>query len=211
MEQEAKEKIVKDSFEKSKRENQPDRHGNGKETHGISLSTGLGKLNASIVETHERRFLNSQGIQLMSNGDASKSSKETDSISGVNLDKVTTLKGSVKSIDYPKALDEPIQANPPNRNDSNMSTLGYYDSKPSAVAKANRKRAVPHVYRDFSNMPDSTGYVRKKTGGVTQPFPEKLHEMLERENEPLIVSWLPHGRAFLVRKPKEFTNHVMPK
>jgi hypothetical protein len=26
-----------------------------------------------------------------------------------------------------------------------------------------------------------------------------------------IVSWLPHGRAFLVRKPKEFTEVIMPK
>ena len=77
--------------------------------------------------------------------------------------------------------------------------------------KQNRKRGVPHVYRDYSSIPDTAGYVRKKTGGVTQPFPEKLHELLERENEPTVIAWLPHGRAFLVRKPKEFTNYVMPK
>lgn len=81
----------------------------------------------------------------------------------------------------------------------------------TAASKASRKRGVPHVYRDYSNVPDAAGYVRKKTGGVTQPFPEKLHEMLEQENEPSIVSWLPHGRAFLVRKPKHFTSIVMPK
>lgn len=75
----------------------------------------------------------------------------------------------------------------------------------------NRRRGVPHVYRDYSNVPDTTGYVRKKTGGVTQPFPEKLHELLEQAHEPEIVGWLPHGRAFLVRKPKEFTTLVMPK
>lgn len=79
-------------------------------------------------------------------------------------------------------------------------------------------RGVPHVYHDFSSVPDSSGYVRKKTGGVTQPFPEKLHELLEkestedfRENVHATVGWLPHGRAFLVRKPKEFTRDVMPK
>jgi HSF-type DNA-binding len=79
-------------------------------------------------------------------------------------------------------------------------------------------RGVPHVYHDFANIPDSVGYVRKKTGGVTQPFPEKLHELLEKESTPdfhqnvqAIVGWLPHGRAFLVRKPKEFTRDIMPK
>jgi HSF-type DNA-binding len=73
---------------------------------------------------------------------------------------------------------------------------------------------VPHVYRDHSQLPDDDSFIRKKTGGVTQPFPEKLQEMLRAvdgtENAE-IVSWLPHGRAFLVRKPKEFTEVIMPK
>ena len=46
-------------------------------------------------------------------------------------------------------------------------------------------------------------------------FPDKLHEMLlnESSDDPAsaIVSWLPHGRAFIVRKPKEFTTEIMPK
>ena len=46
-------------------------------------------------------------------------------------------------------------------------------------------------------------------------FPDKLHEMLAQESSDdpasAIVSWLPHGRAFIVRKPKEFTTQVMPK
>ena len=73
------------------------------------------------------------------------------------------------------------------------------------------KKGVPHVYHDYSNVPDVVGVVRKKTGGVTQPFPEKLHTMLNNDDDPSIVGWLPHGRAFLVRKPSEFTNTIMPK
>ena len=49
---------------------------------------------------------------------------------------------------------------------------------------------------------------------TAQPFPEKLYEMLddvEGTADMSIVSWLPHGRAFLVRKPKEFTGAIMPK
>jgi hypothetical protein len=75
---------------------------------------------------------------------------------------------------------------------------------------------ISHVYFDYSVVPDTIGFVRKKTGGVTKPFPEKLHEMLTLESLPeidpsVVVSWLPHGRAFIVRKPKLFTSKIMPK
>jgi hypothetical protein len=73
------------------------------------------------------------------------------------------------------------------------------------------KKGVPHVYHDFSNVPDAVGVVRKKTGGVTQPFPEKLHTMLENVEDTSTVSWLSHGRAFLVRKPAEFASQIMPR
>ena len=70
-----------------------------------------------------------------------------------------------------------------------------------------------YVYRDYANVADTVAFVRKKTGGVTQPFPEKLIEMLAKEGEenPSVVGWLPHGRAFIVRKPKQFTQDIMPK
>jgi hypothetical protein len=78
--------------------------------------------------------------------------------------------------------------------------------------KKSKRAGVPHIYHDYSAVPDSLGYVRKKTGGVTQPFPEKLMEMLSKETDcPSIVGWLPHGRAFIVRKPKAFTSEIMPK
>ncbi len=44
-------------------------------------------------------------------------------------------------------------------------------------------------------------------GGVSTPFPLKLHEMLENvqsDGYEEIVSWQPHGRCFVVHKPKEF-------
>jgi HSF-type DNA-binding len=88
------------------------------------------------------------------------------------------------------------------------------DSPNSRTTKDSPERkGVPHVYRDFSNVPDSVSMVRKKTGGVATPFPEKLHHMLSTETKehPSAVSWLPHGRAFLVRDPHEFTDFIMPK
>jgi len=77
------------------------------------------------------------------------------------------------------------------------------------IGPEERKR-VPHVYHDYGQVPDNQNFTRKKTGGVTQPFPEKLMRMLNHESGP-IVEWLPHGRAFIVRKPDEFTSNIMPK
>ena len=93
-------------------------------------------------------------------------------------------------------------------------------SKPSNVPDllpSGRPRPPPqkHVYHDYALVPDPASAIastRKKTGGVSQPFPEKLMTMLDRESisHPDIISWLPHGRAFLVRKPKIFTTEIMP-
>jgi hypothetical protein len=49
-------------------------------------------------------------------------------------------------------------------------------------------------------------------GGVTTPFPWKLHDMLDdrdKEGKHSVVTWQPHGRAFMVHKPKEFVDHIM--
>lgn len=100
-------------------------------------------------------------------------------------------------------------------NPAYVSTVSRPSTSPNASVKELHplppKKGVPHVYHDFSNVPDAVGVVRKKTGGVTQPFPEKLHTMLDKDDDPSVVSWLPHGRAFLVRKPTEFTSQIMPK
>ena len=77
-------------------------------------------------------------------------------------------------------------------------------------------RSPNYVYHDYACVPETSDYIRKKTGGVTQPFPEKLFEMLSQESPETpdlnsSVYWLPHGRAFIVRKPKMFTAQIMPK
>ena len=55
---------------------------------------------------------------------------------------------------------------------------------------------------------------RGPRGGVYDPFPIKLHRMLDQtEDEGLdsVVSWLSHGRAFKIHKPKMFALSIMPK
>jgi hypothetical protein len=128
----------------------------------------------------------------------------------------------VASEQHRKLPPSPMVTPPPrDRQDSLKSveeSIVSYDTKPRASLSSDspgKQGGIPHIYHDYSRMPDVSGYVRKKTGGVTQPFPEKLHEMLSSvdldESERSIVSWLPHGRAFIVRIPKQFTATIMPK
>lgn len=98
---------------------------------------------------------------------------------------------------------------------SSFSDKNENQTKKNSISPAT-KNPSKRVYYDYSEVPDTVGFVRKKTGGVTKPFPEKLHEMLSAESLPhtdasSIVSWLPHGRAFIVKKPKQFTTEIMPK
>jgi len=95
-------------------------------------------------------------------------------------------------------------------------TKGSPGSKNHHQQHHQQQRGIPHVYHDYAKVSGpGAAFIRKKTGGVTQPFPDKLHEMLSHESSDdparAIVSWLPHGRAFIVRKPKEFTTEIMPK
>lgn len=74
-----------------------------------------------------------------------------------------------------------------------------------------------HAYdRDEKGKDDATTAEPKKKGargGVSHPFPEKLHIMLDKVEEQgldHIVSWHPHGRSFAVHRPKEFVAEIMP-
>eukprot|EP00934_Nitzschia_sp_Nitz4_P002535 Nitzschia sp. Nitz4//scaffold86_size83305//51020//52056//NITZ4_005265-RA/size83305-snap-gene-0.172-mRNA-1//-1//CDS//3329559259//2525//frame0 len=68
-------------------------------------------------------------------------------------------------------------------------------------------------YTSGSPMEDDSDKSIAK-GGVTTPFPWKLHDMLDdmaRNGDHSVVTWQPHGRAFMVHKPKEFVEDIMPK
>jgi len=75
---------------------------------------------------------------------------------------------------------------------------------------------VKHEYHDHA-FDDTYALTTKskKTknaprGGVTTPFPVKLHNILQKNIHDDIISWQPHGRSFLLRKPKDFVTEVMP-
>ena len=108
----------------------------------------------------------------------------------------------------------------------------YHDHANDTDAKATEASVAPTVSSEdddenqlcvqqsanvSNNNNNNNGPPTKKRrgprGGVAQPFPEKLFEMLasvEKEGFSPIVSWQPHGRCFVVHNPKEFVSKVMP-
>lgn len=85
--------------------------------------------------------------------------------------------------------------------------------------RSNRPKCnkIQHVYHDYLNeTEDQALHSREETrkaprGGVTTPFPVKLHNLLESNEWSDIISWQPHGRCFVIRKPEEFIKNVMPR
>lgn len=85
-------------------------------------------------------------------------------------------------------------------------------SKPQHVQNHEQSAhiVVQHNYHDHAN--DNRADYQEEhpaRGGVVTPFPLKLHEMLDAaaaNNLEDVVSWQPHGRCFVVHKPKEFVS-----
>ena len=176
--------------QRSRKRQQEERQVEGKELSKSSSPPEVRDLLPFSTSSHNPTFLLTQAAHITTTEAGSTSSSKLSS------PKVTPPAGAMESPGSPESAASPESKN-------NLSS--------NPTSKTNRKRGVPHVYRDYLNVPDTIGYVRKKTGGVTQPFPEKLHDLLESNCEPNIICWLPHGRAFIVRKPKEFTQNVMPR
>jgi hypothetical protein len=59
----------------------------------------------------------------------------------------------------------------------------------------------------------AVGGAQRNNGGVLVSFPLKLQRMLDKleaERDTDIISWLAHGRAFIVHDPEAFVDHLMP-
>ncbi|GAX28366.1 hypothetical protein FisN_4Hh028 [Fistulifera solaris] len=83
-----------------------------------------------------------------------------------------------------------------------------------ALGTSLRTKTDPYI--DVAEMegpsPDDTA-LRRTRGGVSEPFPEKLHRMLKEVEEKglsEIVSFYSHGRAFGVHDMDRFVTEIMP-
>jgi len=82
-----------------------------------------------------------------------------------------------------------------------------------------KQKLVKHNYHDHSSESDNPENCNLKhknshKGRVKGPFPFKLFDMLTHleltGQKSDVVSWLPHGRSFVVHNTKEFESSVLP-
>lgn len=78
------------------------------------------------------------------------------------------------------------------------------------------------TYRDFlfedlakikNELNMSDGKRKGPRGGVTDPFPSRLHEMLEdtfADGQEHIISWQVHGRCFIIKDQAVFAREMLP-
>ena len=118
---------------------------------------------------------------------------------------------SFKSLLLQRSLSMPQQAplvaaSLPFKGDSSSSTSALYQKSPSP------QFMLQSTITSLPTALQGMGTVKK---GRTGAFPKKLYQMLmDMEAQPggtAIASFLPHGRSFVIRDPKEFTAKVMPR
>lgn len=88
--------------------------------------------------------------------------------------------------------------------------------KPGKTALNKERHFVQHRYRDLLNEADSETSDHKSISNSISDdsFPMKLHRILdevEKEGLAHIISWQPHGRAFIIRDTALFSRIIMPK
>ena len=114
---------------------------------------------------------------------------------------------SIKGADKPFPRESKIQISKQGERKRNKTSSMF-------TAKNFKRHVVYHDYHDHACALPIFTEAKKHKGGVATPFPMKLHEMLidvEKKGMSEIVSWQPHGRAFLVHIPKDFVDKILPK
>ena len=89
------------------------------------------------------------------------------------------------------------------------------------TAKGDRRQFVKHSYNDRSNdlvenltESDENTLRLYREDSVGGTFPIKLQiilKVIEKLGQQHIISWLPHGRSFMIHRPREFEQEIMGK
>jgi len=98
--------------------------------------------------------------------------------------------------------------------DSNYEAMLLQELGTSSVERRKHNSA----YFDASSLADpdpiALAVCPTRGGGVTEPFPERLHRLLkevEEKGQNDIISFFGHGRAFAIHDREKFVSDVMPK
>ena len=90
------------------------------------------------------------------------------------------------------------------------------DGRSALTTKGYQRHYAKHDYHDFADVQPTEldlQNIKATRGGVHNPFPTVLHCMMEQTDSQgysHIVSWQPHGRAFLIHDSKKFVDVVLP-
>jgi len=109
------------------------------------------------------------------------------------------------------SVQNPFGVDPANSLVNNVTNSEQQQSTQWKTGSSKSRKHHPHIfvehhYHDHANDAEAMDD-RPAKGGVTVPFPIRLHQMLDKmeaDGRGDIISWQPHGRCFVVRKPKEF-------
>eukprot|EP00557_Chaetoceros_sp_GSL56_P007679 CAMPEP_0176503676 /NCGR_PEP_ID=MMETSP0200_2-20121128/15500_1 /TAXON_ID=947934 /ORGANISM="Chaetoceros sp., Strain GSL56" /LENGTH=580 /DNA_ID=CAMNT_0017903003 /DNA_START=68 /DNA_END=1810 /DNA_ORIENTATION=- len=120
-------------------------------------------------------------------------------------------------------LPKPIHAPPTNSmmvdhtytdysviSEQSLAFLEEGEDLPTKVSEEEKKKHARRVQKIKSIFGD-VGPSKKNSGGVVKPFPEKLIEVLDRTDMESIITWMPHGRAFVVLQPQQLRDIVLPR
>ena len=97
--------------------------------------------------------------------------------------------------------------------DDNDSAVDDTDADEDFRPNSKRRSTASRRKTKKSSSP-TTSAASRQTNGVTEPFPIKLHKMLEGNGAngmEHIASWQPHGRCFVVHNQQDFVDLVMPQ
>lgn len=117
---------------------------------------------------------------------------------------------AIEAVEFPAAVH--VSSAAPESVPSSVTTTRPTTKRSNSDSSKDKRRRVVHAYHDHAaDAPSIIPHITR--GGVKTPFPIRLHNMLsgvEAQGLTHIVSWQPHGRSFLVHKPQEFSDHIMP-
>mmetsp|Transcript_1942 Transcript_1942/g.2177 ORF Transcript_1942/g.2177 Transcript_1942/m.2177 type:complete len:455 (+) Transcript_1942:275-1639(+) len=104
---------------------------------------------------------------------------------------------------------------------TNTISIKDQNKKAGLTAKGDQRQFVQHSYTDRSNdildnltASDENIIRLYREDSVGGPFPIKLQIVLkvtEQLGQQHIISWLPHGRSFMIHRPREFEEEIMGK
>jgi HSF-type DNA-binding len=103
----------------------------------------------------------------------------------------------------------------PHFNSSEVTLSSFFDMLSDAKHEDNETKVCPTPFRyvDYAEQDDACSLHKVRLYGMKMPFPARLHAVLfkiEEDDLSSVVSWQPHGRCFLIHKPKEFCSVIMP-